>query len=211
MNGLTSIGSDVRILTFLAQGRVNTTRGDRDYEAYKRHALLENSVKLQVAQNNLTETYLREYFTPRNNELINPENLQLVYNMPAALPMFYYMDIWSALIQVTVHALTVRELPLAKINIKDTAVFTIIKNNLNNILAAIYESSDALLEEAGHISDGVDKVLKILLYVASGSLVTAICLIFPVATKVDKNKDELLRHFMLIDRDDVKKQLDKCR
>jgi hypothetical protein len=32
-----------------------------------------------------------------------------------------------------------------------------------------------------------------------------------VATKVDKNKDELLRHFMLIDRDDVKKQLEKCR
>jgi hypothetical protein len=32
-----------------------------------------------------------------------------------------------------------------------------------------------------------------------------------VATKVDKNKDELLRHFMLIDRDDVKKQLIKCR
>jgi hypothetical protein len=42
------------------------------------------------------------------------------------------------------------------------------------------------------------------LYVASGSLLVAICLILPIATKVDKNKDELLRHFMLIDRDDVK-------
>lgn len=51
----------------------------------------------------------------------------------------------------------------------------------------------------------------IMLYVASGSLIISICLIFPVATKVDKNKDELLRHFMLIDRDDVKKQLEKCR
>ena len=28
---------------------------------------------------------------------------------------------------------------------------------------------------------------------------------------MDKNKDELLRHFMLIDREDVKKQLEKCR
>lgn len=46
---------------------------------------------------------------------------------------------------------------------------------------------------------------------ASGSLFISICLIFPVATKVDKNKDELLRHFMLIDREDVKKQLEKCR
>ena len=44
-----------------------------------------------------------------------------------------------------------------------------------------------------------------MLYVASGSLFVSICLIFPVATKVDKNKDELLRNFMLIERDDVKK------
>ena len=50
-----------------------------------------------------------------------------------------------------------------------------------------------------------------MLYVASASLVTSICLIFPVATKVDKNKDELLRNFMVIDRDDVKKQLERCR
>jgi hypothetical protein len=51
----------------------------------------------------------------------------------------------------------------------------------------------------------------ILLIVASGSLLVSICFIFPVATKVDKDKDELLRHFMAIDREDVKKQLDKCR
>jgi hypothetical protein len=44
-----------------------------------------------------------------------------------------------------------------------------------------------------------------MLEIASACLLISICLIFPVATKVDKNKDELLRHFMLIDRDDVKK------
>ena len=44
-----------------------------------------------------------------------------------------------------------------------------------------------------------------MLYFATGSLVLAICLIFPVATKVDKNKDELLGHFMVIDKEDVKK------
>ena len=42
-------------------------------------------------------------------------------------------------------------------------------------------------------------------------MLISLCLIFPVATKVDKNKDELLTHFISIDRDDVKKQLDKCR
>jgi hypothetical protein len=29
--------------------------------------------------------------------------------------------------------------------------------------------------------------------------------------QVDKDKDELLKHFMLIDREDVMKQLEKCR
>ena len=69
----------------------------------------------------------------------------------------------------------------------------------------------AILNETENISNYVKNTLKILLYVASGSLLISLCLIFPVATKVDKNKDELLRHFMLIDRDDVKKQLEKCR
>lgn len=57
----------------------------------------------------------------------------------------------------------------------------------------------------------MDRTLLYLLIVASCSLFVSLCLIFPVATKVDKNKDELLRHFMLIDREDVKKQLEKCR
>ena len=44
-----------------------------------------------------------------------------------------------------------------------------------------------------------------MLYVASGILFISICVIFPVATKVDQNKDELLKNFILIDREDVKK------
>jgi hypothetical protein len=82
---------------------------------------------------------------------------------------------------------------------------------LNNILDSIADSTDAILDETLKISHMVDNALKIMLYAASGTLFVSICLIFPVATKVDKNKDELLRHFMLIDREDVKGQLEKCR
>ena len=87
----------------------------------------------------------------------------------------------------------------------DTSIFFLLTNSFNNILASIINSGDALLNETAHISHSVDNILKILLYVASGSLLVSICLIFPVATKVDSDKDELLRHFMLIDREDVKK------
>jgi hypothetical protein len=90
-------------------------------------------------------------------------------------------------------------------------VFFILTNALNNILASIEASTQAILKESENISDLVDRTLLYLLIVASGSLFVSLCLIFPVATKVDKNKDELLRHFMLIDREDVKKQLIKCR
>lgn len=119
--------------------------------------------------------------------------------------MFYYVDIWSSIMGVAVHALSIRDMALSQINMNETSVFFILTNALNNILDAISDSTDAILNETEKLSDYVDKTLQILLYVASGSLFISICLIFPVATKVDKNKDELLRHFMLIDRDDVKK------
>jgi hypothetical protein len=135
----------------------------------------------------------------------------LIYNSPAALPMFYYVDVWSAIMGSSVHALSINEMPLRQITRNETAVFFILTNALNNILAAIENSTKAILNESENISDTVDRTLFYLLIVASLSLFVSLCLIFPVATKVDKNKDELLRHFMLIDRDDVKKQLEKCR
>ena len=184
---------------------MNKTRGGRDYEKFKRDSLLSSSIILQEAQNNLSNSYLRDVFTDANNLLINPEEIRLIYNTPAAMPTFYYVDIWSAIMTVSVHALSIRELPIAQITTNSTSVFFILTNSLNNILQSIEKSTQAILDETENISDLVDNALKILLYVASSSLFISICLIFPVATKVDKNKDELLRHFMLIDREDVKK------
>jgi hypothetical protein len=120
------------------------------------------------------------------------------------MPMFYYVEVWSAMMDVSVHAYIVKDLPIAQILLNNTSVFFLITNSLNNILFSIQNSTVAILNEITHISNNVENALKILLYVASGSLFISICLIFPVATKVDKNKDELLRHFMLIDREDVK-------
>ena len=112
---------------------------------------------------------------------------------------------------VAVHSFYASTLPLSAITITNSSVIFLIVNTLNNILESIENSTSAILDETKNISDMVKFALEIMLYIATGSLFIAICLIFPVATKVDKNKDELLRHFMLIDRDDVKKQLEKCR
>lgn len=211
MNSLTDVGADVRALYAMNMGRIDTNRGGRDYLSFKRLSLLAAAQEIQQAQNNLSSTYLRDVFTPDDNDLINPSSIQLIYNSPAALPMFYYVDVWSAIMSVSVHALSIKHMDLDLITRNDTAVFFILTNALNNILSAINSSTDAILTESANISDLVDRTLLYLLIVASCSLFISLCLIFPVATKVDKNKDELLRHFMLIDRDDVKKQLEKCR
>ena len=211
MNSLTQIGSDVRGLFCMQDGKINSTRGGKNYEEQKRQSLLENIALIQEAQNNLSHTTLRDVFSSEDNKLINPESLQLVYNSRPAMPMFYYVDIWSAVMSVAMHSLEIRELPLHSVRKNHTSVFFILANSMNSILTSIENSTQAILDENSHISEHVDSALRILLYVASGSLFVSICLIFPVATKVDKNKDELLRNFMLIDRDDVKKQLDKCR
>ena len=143
--------------------------------------------------------------------MINPHEVKLIYDMPVSLPTFYYVEMWSALMDVAVQAYIIKDLPIQNVTMNSSAVFFILTNTLNNILLALKDSTNAILHETQNISNTVRNALKILLYVASGSLFLSICLIFPVATKVDKNKDELLRHFMLIDRDDVKKQLEKCR
>jgi hypothetical protein len=211
MNSLTDIGANTRILAAMNVGRVNRTRGGRNYEKFKRDQLLEAAQLIQEAQNNLSTTYLRDVFTVENNNLINPDRIQLIYNSPAALPMFYYVDVWSAMMSTSVHALSIKEMPLSMITRNETAVFFVLTNALNNILSAIETSTRAILLESENISDLVDRTLLYLLIIASASLFVSLCLIFPVATKVDKNKDELLRHFMMIDREDVKKQLEKCR
>jgi len=57
------------------------------------------------------------------------------------MPMFYYVDIWSAIMTVAVHALTIKDMPLSQITLNDTSVFFIITNSLNNILSAISDST----------------------------------------------------------------------
>lgn len=121
------------------------------------------------------------------------------------------MDIWSAVMNAAVHAFSIKDMDLNSITMNSTDVYFILTNSLNNILQSISNSTDAILNETVFISSKVEHALKILLYVASSILFVSICVILPVATKVDKNKDELLRHFTRIERDDVKKQLEKCR
>ena len=84
---------------------------------------------------------MRDVFTDQNNDMINPTRIQLIYNSPAALPMFYYVDVWSAIMSVSVHALSIKEMNLTQITRNETAVFFVLTNALNNILQAIETST----------------------------------------------------------------------
>jgi len=113
MNSLTDIGANVRILASMNSDPSKKNRGGRDYEGFKRTSLLSAAQLIQEAQNNLSSTYLRDVFTEKDNNLINPNRIQLIYNSPPALPMLYYVDVWSAVMSVSVHALSIKEMPIS--------------------------------------------------------------------------------------------------
>ncbi len=131
--------------------------------------------------------------------------------MPCSLPERYGMDTWSTMMDTAVHSYIIYQKPLDEITMDDQSEFFLLTNTLNNILQSVNNATEAILQESKNISEYVVFSLQLLLIVVSGSLAISFVIIFPVATQVDQNKDELLKHFMLIDRDDVKKQLDKCR
>ena len=63
------------------------------------------------------------------------------------MPTFYYVDVWSAIMGVAVHALNIKELKLKELTMESTSVFFILVNSLNNILSSIASSTDAILDE----------------------------------------------------------------
>ena len=118
--------------------------------------------------------------------------------------------------QVAVHAYRIKDLdfaqnPDAAVNNQEVAaleenlsVSYVLKNALNNILDSIDHSTHAILEDTNSIADDNKRLLLIILCVASSALLISICLIFPVVTKVRKNKDELLTLFLEIESADVR-------
>lgn len=134
---LTEVGADVRILSYMRQGKMATTRGGKNYESFKREQLLKSAITLQQAQNNLSLTDLKHYFNTESKEAINPSNLVVIYNSPIAMQAFYEMDSWSTMMDVSVQALMVQEMPLANITMADNSVFFILTNTYNNILQSI--------------------------------------------------------------------------
>lgn len=65
------------------------------------------------------------------------------------------VDIWSAIMEVAVQAYTIKGMNDADINTSQTAVFFILENSFNSILAAITNSTDAILNETKNISHSV--------------------------------------------------------
>lgn len=73
--------------------------------------------------------------------------------------MFYYVEVWSAMMDVSVHAYIVKDLAVSSINLNNTSVFFLITNCLNNILVSIENSTVAILNEITHISSNVENAL----------------------------------------------------
>ena len=76
-------------------------------------------------------------FSQCEKDLVNPPRVVINYNNPPELSNQFEVDVWSAMMDVAVHAYTIKDMALSQIDINDTSVFFILKNSLNNVLVAI--------------------------------------------------------------------------
>lgn len=113
--------------------------------------------------------------------------------------------------QQAVNAYKLKDLDLSGFQDSHMSLWFILTNSMNNILASVINSTSGILDDTHILSDENKRVLMILLLVASGCLIASMLIIMPVVTKVHQDKDKLLSLFLLIDQDDVKEQLKKCR
>ena len=86
----------------------------------------------------------------------------------------------------------------------------ILSNSMNSILTGVYNSTDSILAEIKHTLSSNDAIFKILLSVASASLIVSMIVLFPVAYKVATNKGKVLSLFLSIKKKAINEQLKKC-
>jgi hypothetical protein len=143
--------------------------------------------------------------------VINPNNITLYYNTFEEVGTTQQVNVWAAVYQQAINAFKLKDLELSAFLPGHMPLWFILTNSMNNILQAVSNSTEGILDDTKLLSNDNKSILVILLLVASGCLLASMFIIMPVVTKVHQDKDKLLSLFLQIDQDDVKEQLKHCR
>jgi hypothetical protein len=94
--------------------------------------LNQKAIDLQKAQNNLSQT--KYDFSSQNAPIINPKNLTLYYNVFEEVGASQTMNVWAAVMQLSINAFKLKDLQLSGFTQDNLPLWFVLKNSLNNLL-----------------------------------------------------------------------------
>jgi hypothetical protein len=145
-------------------------------------------------------------------DLINPNDVTLVYQDVPNMPSTYQFSMWDTIMEIVVNAYRVASMNLADITNNHPTVFFLVKNNLNNVLTALQSSTESIVEEAESSRDFNMQIFLYLLIAASCTLCISVLFMIPVINKITKSKQEVIKLFtMKAIEKYIDEQLKVCR
>lgn len=162
---------------------VSTTRQD----------LINSSTSLKAAQTALS--LATSDLSQATQQEIDPNNLQMQYAKYSNMPAFYVFTMWEAIMEIVVAALRVSTMPLTQISDADPTVAFVMDNNLNAVMIALNQSTDAIINQSNSLRSQNLNIFLYLLIAATCSLFLSMVFLIPVTNRIKKGKQEVLRLF----------------
>ena len=142
---------------------------------------------------------------------INPQSVILFYKSTGNMPTSYNYTIWQAIMEIVVCSYRITTMPNTTISTDDATVYFVTVNSVNSVIIALRNSTNEIINLADDLIYSNLRIFLYLLIAASAILVISQLFLFPIISKVNRNKEEVLILFMSIKKGDVEMMQRKCR
>lgn len=174
-------------------------------------------VSLKAAAKVLKETQLSlsqsvKQFSSSAMRSINPTNMPLLcMGDPGVFTAIPY-TMWEAIMEIVVSAYRISGMSIGEVDdTVEPSVTFVTENSVNNILAELNTSTEAIMDEIKKSIKGKKKVFIAFLCVASAAVALAVLIILPIVREGKRNKEEVYKLFMLIRKHTAHEQTNKCK
>ena len=171
--------------------------------------LKSGAISLKNAQ---TELSLKtSNLSPSQLDKINPSNVNIKYKASTtAMPTSYNYTISQAMLEVVVSSFKLLNVSISEVTSNEFSAYLIMNNSLNSILVALGKSTNEIVIQIEDSRDRNMTIFLILLLVASGASLISTVVLVPVIVLVKKNKENVLRLFLYIKKEEMKSYQNKC-
>ena len=128
------------------------------------------------------------------------------------MPDSYTFSVWEAIMELVVSAFRISTMPIEEISNDNPTAYFIYTNNLNSVLQALNQSTDAILNQSGQSVNYNISIFLYLLISVSCALFVSLLFVIPVISRVTRSKQEVLKLFTLKNIEKhIDEQLKVCR